>query len=58
MDWKLKENIRLDKICDTCLYGTSFTGKTDITLCLFEMIEMPDITPRIRTCNNWKTDIK
>ena len=58
MNWKLKENIRLNKVCDTCYHGTSFTGKEEITLCIMDLDcadgYFPKLIPRIKTCLEWK----
>jgi hypothetical protein len=65
MYWKLEENIRLRKTCDTCDHGTSFTGKDEISLCLSDQDEaiktedgyFPSLTPKINTCLEWKGEI-
>jgi len=60
MNWKLKENIRLNKVCSTCLYGTHLTGSKEVELCTKDMeiedsweYRDPELSPRIKTCLEW-----
>jgi len=56
MHWKLKENIRLNKICSTCKHGSSIINHKEIELCCKdeEGGECPMIlAPKIRTCLEW-----
>ena len=71
MHWKLKENIRLGKICSSCRYGSylntitnQYAKNPDFGLCCknmgclendWEGDDDPDIAPRIRTCRDWKS---
>lgn len=51
MHWKLKENIRLNKVCSTCGHGSFIMSNKKIELCLKEeSIDMPELAPRIKTC--------
>jgi len=54
MHWKLRENIRLDKVCSTCKHGTCLTKNENIGLCFKNEEECPTkLAPRIRTCFEW-----
>ena len=62
--WKLHENIRLNKTCKTCIYGTEASKnyiKEYLPLCTIvekdEAINddwFPSICPKILTCINWE----
>lgn len=54
MNWKLKENLRLNKTCSTCECGTTLASDTSIPLCFKEGGEIPDLGPRIKTCLEWR----
>lgn len=55
MNWKLKENIRLNKICSTCKHGTCLVHNKSVELCFKDDGECPStLAPRIRTCLEWK----
>lgn len=57
MHWKLKENIRLNKVCSTCEFGSCMSHNHAHELCLKDMDEeecMPANAPRIKTCLDWR----
>lgn len=58
MNWKFKENIRLNKACSTCYYGTKINrSDIDIDICTYKILENnyehPETSPRIKTCLKW-----
>jgi len=69
MNWKLKENIRLNKTCSTCRFGTVMTHDNTFELCMYDMehtsdvvneideleiSHQPSVAPRIKTCEKWE----
>ncbi len=54
IDWKLEQNIRENKVCNTCQYGTSFADKDEVIFCLYNIDVHPDDIPGIKTCLKWK----
>jgi hypothetical protein len=52
LNWKLKENLRLNKTCQTCFYGceeTSFCTQNMYALNEHE----PKLQSSINTCSEW-----
>ena len=60
LHWKLKENIRENRICSTCYYGTSLSGCDDFALCLYDFEHNgdhhPSPSPSIKTCFKYKPE--
>lgn len=62
MDWQLKENVRLGKTCEVCVYGTHLTGDPSVGLCDWNMEhegwDHPELAPRIKTCLKFEDETK
>jgi len=62
MNWKLKENVRLNKVCSTCIHGSHLMSNESVELCLKDMdtdnddTMMPALSPRIKTCLNYESE--
>lgn len=60
MDYKLRENIRLNKVCSTCEYGSCLSSNESVELCLKDMgcddDSSPILAPRIKTCLEYKSE--
>ncbi len=56
MNWKLKENVRMNKVCSTCMYGSRLMADESVELCLKDIdtgdddTYSPKLSPRIKTC--------
>ena len=59
MDWKLKENIRLNKVCSTCEDGSFLFSDRSVKLCLKDKsTTVPQLAPKIKTCLSYSVKVK